>query len=50
MFEVLEDQMKIDEQKSTTQRERVVLWMVIAVLSIILFGALYIGLYLIPGS
>jgi len=28
----------------------VVLWMVIAVLSIILFGALYIGLYLIPGS
>ena len=47
MFEALEDQMKIDEQKASTKRERVVLWAVIALLSIILFGALYFGLSLV---
>jgi hypothetical protein len=28
MFETLADQMKIDEQKETTKRERVILWLV----------------------
>jgi len=46
MFEVLDDQMKIDEQRASTKRERVILWAVIALLSIILFGALYFGLSL----
>jgi len=47
MFEVLDDQMKLDEQRASTKRERVVLWVVIALLSIILFGALYFGLSLV---
>jgi uncharacterized membrane protein YvbJ len=47
MFEVLDDQMKIDEQRASTKRERIILWAVIAVLSIILFGALYFGLSLV---
>ena len=47
MFEVLDDQMKIDEQKASTKRERVILWAVIALLSIVLFGALYFGLSLV---
>lgn len=47
MFEALDDQMKIDEQRASTKRERVILWAVIAVLSIILFGTLYFGLMLI---
>ena len=47
MFEALDDQMKIDEQRASTKRERVILWAVIAVLSIILFGALYFGLILV---
>ena len=47
MFEVLDDQMKIDEQRASTKRERVILWAVIALLSIILFGALYFGLSLV---
>lgn len=47
MFEALEDQMKIDEQKASTKRERVILWAVIALLSVVLFGALYFGLSLV---
>jgi len=47
MFEVLDDQMKIDEQRASIKRERVILWAVIALLSIILFGALYFGLILV---
>lgn len=47
MFEVLDDQMKMDEQRASTKRERIILWAVITVLSIILFGALYFGLILV---
>lgn len=47
MFEVLDDQMRIDEQKATTKRQRLLLWAVIALVSIILFGALYFGLSLV---
>jgi hypothetical protein len=50
MFETLADQMKIDEQKETTKRERVILWLVIAATSVILFGALIFGIYLMSGS
>lgn len=42
MFETLEEQMKIDEQKATTKRERMIRWTLIAMFSIILFGALLI--------
>jgi len=50
MFETLEDQMKIDEQKATTKRERLIRWALIVLLSIILFGSLYFGIHLIQGS
>jgi len=43
MFEILEDQMEIDEQRATTKRERVIRWAVVAGLSVILFSALYFG-------
>ncbi len=49
MFEALEDQIKTDEQKTTTKRERLVIWLIIAVVSIILFGTLYFGIHLIEG-
>jgi hypothetical protein len=50
MFEALEDQMKIDGQKATTKRERLIRCALIVVLSIILFGSLYFGIHLIQGS
>jgi hypothetical protein len=50
MFETLAEQMRIDEQKATTKRERMIRWTVIVVLSVILFSALYFGLHLLQGS
>jgi hypothetical protein len=50
MFRTLQDQMKIDDQRTTTKQARVVFWLVIAVLSIISFSALYFGLVLLQGS
>lgn len=50
MFETLEEQIRIDEQKTTTKRERMIMWAVILLLSVILFGALYFGLHLMQGS
>ncbi len=47
MFETLEEQIKIDDQKETTKRERIVRWAVIVLASVVLFGALYFGLHLI---
>jgi len=50
MFETLAEQFKIDEQKATTKRERLIRWAVIVLLSVILFSALYFGLHLLQGS
>ena len=50
MFEILEDQMKIDEQRATTSRERAIRWAAISVLSVVLFSVLYFGLHLLEGS
>lgn len=44
MFETLDEQMKIDEQKATTTRERMAYWGLIALLSIVLFGTLLIAI------
>lgn len=42
MFATLEEQIKIDERKATTKREQMIRWALIAMFSIILFGALLI--------
>jgi len=49
MFESLDDQIKIDEHKATTNRERTIRWALILLLSVFLFSALYFGLYLMQG-
>lgn len=50
MFETLQDQMKIDEERATNKRERVIRWTLIVVLSVLLFGALYVGIHMLGGS
>ncbi len=50
MFEILEDQIKIDDQKTTTKRERIVRWTLIVLLSVVLFGSLYFGIHMIEGG
>lgn len=50
MFETLEDQIRIDEEKVSTKSERTIRWVLIALLSVVLFGALYFGIHLFAGN
>ena len=50
MFELLEEQIKIDDQKTTTKRELIMRWTLIVLLSVVLFGALYVGIHFLEGS
>jgi len=47
MFESLADQIKHDNQEQHTTKERVLEFSAIAVLSVLAFGGLYIGLHLL---
>jgi hypothetical protein len=47
MFDSLADKIREDEHKEVNQTERLVRWLVVAVLSIVLFGALYMGIRLL---
>ena len=48
MFDILEDQIKKDEERETTKQSRMLQRAIIALLSVVLFGALYVGIHLIP--
>lgn len=43
MFDSLSDRIKADEHNEVPQTERIIRWVVVAVLSILLFGGLYMG-------
>ena len=47
MFDSLDDQMKHDAAVTTTQKERVLFWVAVTVVSILLFGGLYLGVRLL---
>jgi len=50
MFDILDDQIKNDEEKASTKKERAIRWSLIALLSVVLFSALYFGLHLVQGG
>jgi hypothetical protein len=43
MFESLDDTLKADAKKSTTNSERMMLWLAIAAASVLVFGGLFVG-------
>jgi hypothetical protein len=43
VFESLDEQIKHDMKESTSPRERIFLWISVAVVSVLVFGGLYIG-------
>ncbi|MGQ9917939.1 MAG: hypothetical protein ACUVS7_11020 [Bryobacteraceae bacterium] len=47
MFESLDDQMKHDEMETTTPRERWLKWLLVGVVSVLLFAGLYAGVRLL---
>jgi hypothetical protein len=44
MFDSLEEQIKHDDQAEISPRERVMHWVVIAVVSVVVFGGLILGI------
>ncbi|MEZ5402297.1 MAG: hypothetical protein R2729_21665 [Bryobacteraceae bacterium] len=43
MFESLDDTMKHDDKAASSPKERAVVWVAVAILSVLLFGGLYFG-------
>ena len=43
MFETLDERMKHDEEQESTPRERMLKWVIIAVVSLAAFGGLVMG-------
>ena len=44
MFDSLADRIREDEHKETNTTQRVILWVAIAVVSVLVFGGLYYGI------
>lgn len=47
MFETLDERMKHDEAQEETPRERYLKWLLAAVVSVVVFGGLYMGVRLL---
>jgi hypothetical protein len=47
MFDILADQIKHDEQEQVSSAERFLRWVAIAVISVVAFGGLYLGIHLL---
>jgi hypothetical protein len=43
MFDSLDEQIKADDRKSSSPRERMMLWVAVAVVTVLVFGGLYYG-------
>ncbi|MCC7154670.1 MAG: hypothetical protein IT161_08850 [Bryobacterales bacterium] len=43
MFESLDEQMKHDEEETTTPKEKYMKWVLVALVSLAVFGGLYMG-------
>lgn len=50
MFDSLDDQIRIDEHKMSSNKERAVKWVLVLLISVIVFGGLYFGMHLMQGS
>ena len=45
MFDSLDEQIKLDSHKSSSNTERMVRWLLIVLVSILVFGGLYLGVH-----
>ena len=50
MFESLDEQIKLDEHKSSSNTERVIRWTLGVAIALIVFGALYWGVHIMEGG
>jgi membrane-associated phospholipid phosphatase len=49
MFDSLDEQLKVDAHKSTSSTERIVRWVLMILIALIVFGALYWGVHSMQG-
>jgi len=49
MFESLDEHMKLDDQKEVSSTERMFRWGLGLLVSILVFGGLYLGVHLLQG-
>lgn len=45
MFDSLDEQIKRDEQRMVSQKERIVRWAIVAIAAIVVFGAVIAGVH-----
>jgi hypothetical protein len=50
MFDSLDEQIKLDQHKSSSNTERVMFWLIVIVISLLVFGGLYWGVHLAQGT
>ena len=50
MFDSLDEQIKADEHKSVSSQERMLRWLLVVLVSILVFGGLYWGVHLMQGT
>ncbi|HTW64189.1 MAG TPA: hypothetical protein VME17_06215 [Bryobacteraceae bacterium] len=49
MFDSLDEQLKVDAHKSTSSTERLLRWILMILIALIVFGALYWGVHSMQG-
>lgn len=47
MFDILSDQMKRDGQLQISTNERLVYWLVVVIVSVLVFGGVYFGIHVL---
>lgn len=50
MFDSLDEQIKLDEHKGTSNRERVGRWILMALVAVVVFVGIYFGIQTMKGS
>ena len=50
MFESLDEQIRLDEHKSSSNTERMLRWVLGIAIALIVFGGLYWGVHMMQGS
>jgi len=49
MFDSLADRIRADDQKESNSTERIVRWVIVVVVSVVVFGGIYWGMHLLQG-
>jgi membrane-associated phospholipid phosphatase len=49
MFDSLDEQLKVDAHKSTSSTERMLRWVLMIVIALIVFAAIYLGVHSMQG-